>query len=390
MPKTSTASTSLCACSARRSINAYEASLQSAIGLAGTRTSVVIKVFIVDDSALVRQVLTTCLSNHPGIEVIGQAVDPLYAIDKMRRDWPDVLILDIEMPRMDGLTFLRQIMSERPTPTIICSTLTEQGNHVAVEALASGAVGVFTKARLGLKQSLEQMTRELIQKIEEGARTRPRTLPVVSRGALDSMPATAPGLLRTTDRVVALGCSTGGTQALEFVLRQLPRDCPGIVIVQHMPEKFTTNFAQRLDNLCEIEVREARHLDRVHDGMALLAPGGLHMQLKRSGSHYLVEVLDGPPVNRHKPAVDVLFRSVARQAGANSMGIIMTGMGDDGARGLLAMRESGAQTVAQDEASCVIFGMPKEAIRMGAAQQIEPLARMAKLIQQFASSAHHD
>jgi two-component system chemotaxis response regulator CheB len=344
----------------------------------------VIKVFIVDDSALVRQVLTLCLSRHPGIEVIGQAADPLYAIDKMRRDWPDVLILDIEMPRMDGLTFLRQIMSERPTPTIICSTLTERGNTVAVEALAAGAVGVFTKARLGLKQSLEQMASELIIKIEEGARTRPRALPAVHRNALEAALDAAPSLLRTTDRIVALGCSTGGTQALEFVLRQLPRDCPGIVIVQHMPEKFTADFARRLNSLCEIEVREARHLDRVHGGLALLAPGGLHMQLKRSGAHYLVEVLDGPAVNRHKPAVDVLFRSVARQAGPNSLGIIMTGMGDDGARGLLVMRESGAQTVAQDEASCVIFGMPKEAIRMGGAQQIEPLGRMPKLIQQFA------
>lgn len=348
-----------------------------------------IKVFIVDDSALVRQVLSTCLGNHPGIEVIGLAADPLYAIDKMRRDWPDVLILDIEMPRMDGLTFLRQIMSERPTPTIICSTLTEQGSSVAVEALAAGAVGVFTKARLGLKQSLEQLASELIRKVEEGARSRPRVLPSTPRVAPPS-PAVAPiSLLRTTERIVALGCSTGGTQALEFVLRQLPRDCPGIVIVQHMPEKFTADFARRLNSLCQIEVREARHLDRVHDGLALLAPGGLHMQLKRSGAHYQVEVLDGPPVNRHKPAVDVLFRSVARQAGPNSLGIIMTGMGDDGARGLLAMRENGAHTVAQDEASCVIFGMPREAIRMGAAQQVEPLSHVPKLIQQFASSPRH-
>ncbi|BBP74154.1 chemotaxis response regulator protein-glutamate methylesterase [Pseudomonas gingeri NCPPB 3146 = LMG 5327] len=349
-----------------------------------------IRVFIVDDSALVRQVLTQCLESHPNIKVIGQAADPLYAIDKLRRDWPDVLILDIEMPRMDGLTFLRQIMAERPTPTLICSTLTEQGSAVSVEALAAGAVGVFTKARLGLRQSLEQLSAELIRKVEESARARPMALrhspPAAESGP--TTPAVA-GVLRTTDRVVALGCSTGGTQALEFILRQLPRDCPGIVIVQHMPEKFTADFARRLDKLCQIEVREARHLDRVHSGLALLAPGGLHMQLKRSGAHYQVEVLDGPPVNRHKPSVDVLFRSVARQAGANTLGIIMTGMGDDGARGLLAMRENGASTVAQDEASCVVFGMPKEAIRLGAAQSVEPLAKLPKLIQHFGDSGRH-
>ncbi|GFM64716.1 chemotaxis response regulator protein-glutamate methylesterase of group 2 operon [Pseudomonas cichorii] len=349
-----------------------------------------IRVFIVDDSALVRQVLTNCLASHPGIEVIGQASDPIYAIDKMRRDWPDVIILDVEMPRMDGLTFLRQIMSERPTPTLICSTLTEAGASVSVEALAAGAVGVFTKARLGLKQSLEQISGDLIRKIEEAARTRPGAFrPPVRTQAVETPPPQANPLFRTTDRVVALGCSTGGTQALEFILRQLPRDCPGIVIVQHMPEKFTADFARRLDSLCQIEVREARHLDRVHSGLALIAPGGLHMQLKRNGAHYQVEVLDGPPVNRHKPSVDVLFRSMARHAGANTLGVIMTGMGDDGARGLLAMRESGAHTVAQDEASCIVFGMPKEAIRMGAAQAIEPLSRVPILIQQFGDSARH-
>jgi two-component system, chemotaxis family, protein-glutamate methylesterase/glutaminase len=343
----------------------------------------VIRVFIVDDSALVRQVLTSCLASHPGIEVIGQASDPIYAIEKMRKDWPDVLILDVEMPRMDGITFLRQIMAERPTPTIICSTLTESGAGVTVEALAAGAVGIFTKAKLGLKQSLEGLSADLIRKIEEGARTRPRAMQPIAK-ALDSSTPSLP--LKTTDRVVALGCSTGGTQALEFILRQLPRDCPGIVIVQHMPEKFTADFARRLDKLCPIEVREARHGDRVHSGLALLAPGGLHMQLKRSGAQYSVEVLDGPPVNRHRPSVDVLFRSVARHAGSNALGVIMTGMGDDGARGLLAMRDSGAHTIAQDEASSVVFGMPKEAIRMGAAQSVEPLSKVPRLIQQFGES----
>lgn len=348
-----------------------------------------IKVFIVDDSALVRQVLTSCLAGHPGITVIGQAADPLYAIEKMRRDWPDVLVLDIEMPRMDGLTFLRQIMRERPTPTIICSTLTEQGSSVAVEALSAGAVGVFTKARLGLKQSLEALSGELIRKIEEGAKTRPRALPAIPVATVEKNRTAPLNLLRTTEKVVALGCSTGGTQALEFVLRQLPRDCPGIVIVQHMPEKFTADFARRLNKLCQIEVREAKHLDRVHSGLALLAPGGLHMQLKRNGAHYQVEVLDGPPVNRHKPSVDVLFRSIAKHAAPSALGFIMTGMGDDGARGLLAMRENGSQTIAQDEASCVVFGMPKEAIKLGSAQAVEPLNKFPRLIQEFADNARH-
>ena len=346
-----------------------------------------IKVFIVDDSALVRQVLTACLDGHPGIRVIGQAADPLFALEKMQAQWPDVLVLDIEMPRMDGLTFLRKLMAERPTPTIICSTLTEAGAGITLEALAAGAVGVFTKARLGLKESLLQLSAELIRQIETAARGRPRAPAPTPPAAATPGPTknTDPGArprLTTTDRVVALGTSTGGTQALELVLRQLPADAPGLVIVQHMPEKFTAAFARRLDGLCRIEVREAQHMDRVRNGLALIAPGGRHMQLKRSGAQYLVEVIDGPPVNRHKPSVDVLFRSVAKHAGHNALGIIMTGMGDDGARGLLAMREAGASTVAQDEASCVVFGMPKEALALGAAQYCEPLDALARVVLQ--------
>ncbi len=343
-----------------------------------------IKVFIVDDSALVRQVLTTCLQSHPRIQVIGQAADPLFALEKMKRDWPDVLVLDVEMPRMDGITFLRKLMAERPTPAIICSTLTEVGAAITLEALAAGAVGVFTKARQGLKESLQQLSGELIKQIEEAAHSHPRAMPAKAATPPPTQsvePARTP--LTTTDRIVALGTSTGGTQALELVLRQLQRDCPGIVIVQHMPEKFTAAFAQRLDSICAIEVREAGHMDRVHSGLALVAPGGRHMQIKRSGAQYFVEVLDGPPVNRHKPSVDVLFRSVARHVGHNALGIIMTGMGDDGARGLLAMREAGARTVAQDEASCVVFGMPKEALRMGAAENTESLQGMPRLIELY-------
>ena len=350
-----------------------------------------IKVFIVDDSALVRQVLTACLQSHPNIEVIGQAADPLFALEKMRKQWPDVLVLDVEMPRMDGITFLRKIMAERPTPSIICSTLTEAGAAITLDALAAGAVGVFTKAKLGLKDSLQQISGDLIKQIEIAARSQPhpmpRAAPVAAPMAEKTTPIAEPAgkpVLTTTDRVVALGTSTGGTQALEVVLRQLPAGCPGIVIVQHMPEKFTAAFAQRLDSICAIDVREAKHMDRVRPGLALVAPGGKHMQLKRSGAQYFVEVLDGPPVNRHKPSVDVLFRSVAKHAGHNALGIIMTGMGDDGARGLLTMREAGARTVAQDEASCVVFGMPKEAIRLEAAQSTEALGNLPKLIIQYA------
>ncbi|KAF1072987.1 MAG: Chemotaxis response regulator protein-glutamate methylesterase [Pseudomonas citronellolis] len=346
-----------------------------------------IKVFIVDDSALVRQVLSACLAQHPNIEVIGQAADPLFALDKMRRQWPDVLVLDVEMPRMDGITFLRQLMAERPTPTLICSTLTEAGATVTLEALAAGAVGIFTKARLGLRDSLQQLAGELIRQIELAARSQPRALPRTATASPASAPAAVAEprvTLSTTERVVALGTSTGGTQALEQVLRRLSVDCPGIVIVQHMPEKFTAAFAQRLDGLCQIDVREARHMDRVRPGLALVAPGGRHMQLKRSGAQYFVEVLDGPPVNRHKPSVDVLFRSVARHAGHNALGVIMTGMGDDGARGLLSMREAGARTLAQDEASCVVFGMPREALKLGAAQASESLDGLPQAIARFA------
>ncbi|SDH34540.1 two-component system, chemotaxis family, response regulator CheB [Pseudomonas flavescens] len=350
-----------------------------------------IKVFIVDDSALVRQVLSTCLGNHPGIEVIGQAADPLFALEKMKRQWPDVLLLDVEMPRMDGITFLKKIMAERPTPCIICSSLTEAGAPLTLEALAAGAVGVFTKARLGLKENLQQLSGDLIRQIEQASRSRPRALPVRAVETAPASPrpsiAAEPMRFSTTDRVIALGTSTGGTQALEVLLSRLPVDCPGIVVVQHMPEKFTAAFAQRLNGLCRIEVREARHMDRILPGLALIAPGGRHLQVKRSGAQYVVEVLDGPPVNRHKPSVDVLFRSVARHVGQNALGVIMTGMGDDGARGLLTMREAGACTIAQDEASCVVFGMPKEALKLGAAQLSESLSNLPRTILQHVGYA---
>lgn len=335
-----------------------------------------IRVFIVDDSAVVRQVLTGLLERDPGIRVIGSAADPLFAQQKMAAGWPDVIVLDVEMPRMDGITFLKKLMAERPTPVVICSTLTEQGAETTVAALQAGAVAIIAKPRLGLGGFLHDTAQEFVQAIKAAARA--RMAPLLRQPA--ALPAAPAALARTTDQVVAIGTSTGGTLALEAVLGGLPAVCPGIVVVQHMPEKFTAAFAARLDRLCRCEVREAKNGDRVRPGRVLIAPGGRHMQLKRSGAQYHVEVLDGPPVNRHKPSVDVLFRSVARSAGRNAMGIIMTGMGDDGANGLLEMRQAGAVTAAQDEASCVVFGMPKEAIARGAAQLVLPLGEIAATI----------
>ncbi len=346
-----------------------------------------IKVMIVDDSAVVRQVLTSVLNGAPGVTVTGTAPDPVFALEKMKQDWPDVIVLDVEMPRMDGVTFLRKIMAERPTPVVICSTLTEQGAETTMQALAAGAAGIVTKPRIGLKTFLQEASNDIIHAVRAASRANPARLNRRPLAQIQPQAAPAPqagrALQRTTDRVVAIGTSTGGTQALEAVLTHLPAMSPGIVVVQHMPEKFTALFAQRLDNLCAMSVREAQDGDRVMPGRVLIAPGGRHMQLKRSGAQYHVEVRDGPVVNRHRPSVDVLFRSVAEAAGQNALGIIMTGMGDDGARGLLQMRQAGAQTVAEDEASCVVFGMPKEAIRLGAAAEVMPLDHIPQRILRF-------
>ena len=344
-----------------------------------------INVLIVDDSAVVRQVLTGLLGGDPEIHVLGAASDPLFAMEKMKQTWPDVLVMDVEMPRMDGITFLKKIMQERPTPVVVCSTLTEKGAVTTMQALEAGAVSIITKPRVGLKNFLVEEAAELLHTVKAAARSNLRNLrrppaPPPKLNADAILAASSQTLTVTTEQVVAIGTSTGGTQALEVVLTALPRVCPGIVIVQHMPEKFTAAFAERLDGLCHIDVREAKHNDRVVPGLALIAPGGKHMLLKRSGAQYFVEVVDGPPVNRHRPSVDVLFRSVAKAAGKNALGIIMTGMGDDGAAGLLEMRNARAHTVAQDEASCVVFGMPKEAIKRGAAERVVPLQAMASII----------
>jgi two-component system chemotaxis response regulator CheB len=352
-----------------------------------------IKVLIVDDSAVVRQVVAGVLGADPRIEVMGAAADPLLAIEYMRRQWPDVIVLDLEMPKMDGLTFLRKIMNERPTPVIICSTLTEAGARVTIDALAAGAVAIIQKPRLGLKSFLSAASDDLTSAVLSAARANVAVLagrrpagaaPAVPAAKLNADAVIAPGaagtLIQTTERVVAIGTSTGGTQALEVVLAALPRTAPGIVVVQHMPEKFTAAFAERLNSVCRITVVEAAHNMRVLPGQALIAPGGKHMLMRRSGAQYVVDVVDGPLVNRHRPSVDVLFRSVAKCAGPNATGIIMTGMGDDGAAGLLEMRSAGARTIAQDEASCVVYGMPKEAVKRGGVQHTVALEAIARTI----------
>ena len=346
-----------------------------------------IRVLIVDDSAVTRQVITHILGEDPAIRVMGAVSDPLFAMQRLEKEWPDVIILDVEMPRMDGLTFLRKIMDERPTPVIMCSSLTEQGSATTLQALGAGAVAVLTKPRIGLKSFLEESAIELIDAVKTAAQANMRRLQSLAADNRTTRPV-RPGskpvvqaMAQTTEQVIVMGTSTGGTQALEFILTRLPATLPGIAIVQHMPEKFTALFAKRLDSLCEIEVREAVHGDHLLPGLALIAPGNHHLRIRRSGARYLAEVVDGPLVNRHRPSVDVLFRSAALHAGANALGIIMTGMGGDGARGLKEMRAAGADTIAQDEASCVVFGMPREAIRLGAAARVLPLAGIIAAMQ---------
>ena len=342
-----------------------------------------IKVMVVDDSAVVRQVVTEMLQADPCIEVICAVADPILAIARMNVQWPDVIVLDVEMPRMDGITFLKKIMAEHPTPVVICSTLAEAGAETSIAALAAGAVAIITKPKIGLKQFLVDASDDLVTAVKTAAKANVLALRVVAKNTADViLPAAAAhgAMIQTTERVVALGTSTGGTQALEAVLTTLPRVCPGIVIVQHMPEKFTAEFANRLNRLSQIMVKEAQSNDRVVPGTALIAPGGRHLLLRRNGAQYFVEVMDGPLVNRHRPSVDVLFRSVARSAGANALGVIMTGMGDDGAAGLLEMRKAGALTLAQDEDSCVVYGMPREAVKRGAVARTVPLSAIGREI----------
>jgi two-component system chemotaxis response regulator CheB len=335
-----------------------------------------IKVLVVDDSAIVRKIFREYLSRESDIEVVGTAPDPYVARDKIVQLKPDVITLDIEMPRMDGITFLKKLMRYYPIPTIIVSSLTREGSKMAMEALACGALEVISKPTDGY--SAGDMGIQLVDKIRAVAR-----IPMVKRiqGAVNVPPPpvqVSQALKETTNKIIAIGASTGGTEAIKTVLMAMPANAPGIVVVQHMPAKFTTSFAERLNELCKISVKEARDGDSVVNGTALIAPGNYHMLLKRSGARYYVQVKTGPMVHHQRPAVDVLFNSVAMYAGSNAVGVILTGMGADGARGLLKMREAGAGTVAQDEKSCVVFGMPKEAIKAGAVDKVVPLQLITK------------
>ncbi|HUI81773.1 MAG TPA: chemotaxis response regulator protein-glutamate methylesterase [Bryobacteraceae bacterium] len=344
-----------------------------------------IRVLIVDDSAVVRQTLTQVLSSDPQIEVIATASDPFVAAERIRDQVPDVITLDIEMPRMDGLTFLRKIMTQHPIPVVICSSLAEEGAKSTLKAIEYGAVDIIAKPRLGSKQFLEESRIILCNAVKAAAAARLRppapSLTVEPKLTADAiLSRSTKAMLETTERVVVIGASTGGTEALRALLEVLPPDAPGIVIVQHMPEVFTRAFAERLDGLCQISVKEAEPNDTVLRGRALIAPGNHHTLLKRSGARYFVDIKDGPLVSRHRPSVDVLFRSAARYAGANAVAVILTGMGDDGASGMREMKDAGAVTIAQDEATSVVFGMPNEAIKRGAVDIVLPLVGIASSI----------
>ena len=345
-----------------------------------------IRVLIVDDSAAIRQTLTTVLSSDPAIEVMATAADPFIAAKRNQEEVPDVIILDVEMPRMDGITFLRKLMAQRPIPVVMCSSLVEEGSQVLMDALEAGAVDVILKPKTSTREFLMESGVRICEAVKGAAAARLRG-PKPSRPGKQHQPKlSADAILpppakwakvKATEKIICMGASTGGTESLRVVLEALPAECPGIVIVQHMPETFTATFARRLDSLCQMSVKEAENGDTVLRGQVLIAPGNKHLMLQRSGQRYVVEVRDGPLVSRHRPSVDVLFRSAARVAGANTVGVILTGMGDDGAQGLLEMRQAGAFTIAEDESTCVVFGMPKEAIAKGAAQAVMPLGRIA-------------
>jgi two-component system, chemotaxis family, protein-glutamate methylesterase/glutaminase len=355
-----------------------------------------IRVLIIDDSALVRQTLAKVLSSDPEIEVMATAADPYIAADKIRREVPDVITLDVEMPRMDGITFLRKVMTQHPIPVVICSSLTEAGSETALKALEYGAVEIVLKPRVGTKQFLEESKVRICEAVKAAAHAKKKLYqityaerPILPKLTADAILAKAnlqsEAMLRTTEKVVCVGASTGGTEALKDLLQAMPLDSPGIIIVQHMPEYFTKAFAARLDGICSISVKEAENNDTVIRGRALIAPGNHHLLLKRSGARYYVEIKDGPLVCRHRPSVDVLFRSAARYAGKNAVAVIMTGMGDDGAKGMLEMKDAGAMTIAQDEDSCVVYGMPKKAVELQAVDRIVPLEAISREVMRLTS-----
>jgi two-component system chemotaxis response regulator CheB len=350
-----------------------------------------IRVLTVDDSALMRQVLASLLSKDSDIEVIGSAPDPFIAREKIKALNPDVITLDVEMPKMDGLTFLEKLMRGHPMPVVMVSSLTEAGCQTTLRALELGAVDFITKPKIDLREGMEEIAQDLISKVKAAAvanvkrqasGVRRETTPLTP---YPSLLTSGGAMIKTTDRVIAFGSSTGGTEAVKDVLMALPPNTPPIVITQHMPERFTKTWADRMNSLCRISVKEAQDGDSVLPGHALVAPGGYHMTLVRSGARYSVSINQDPPVNRHRPSVDVLFDSVAQYAGANAIGVILTGMGGDGAKGMLAMKQAGAYTIAQDEASCVVFGMPKEAIKLGGVDKVLPLAEIPAAIVAYVS-----
>jgi two-component system chemotaxis response regulator CheB len=348
-------------------------------------TARTLNVLVVDDSAVMRQVMTTVLSRETGIHV-DTAAHPLIAMGKMKQRRPDVIVLDIEMPYVDGLTFLQQIMADEPIPVLVCSALARGGADTVLRALEYGAVDVIQKPAVGIQDFLYESAIMMVDKVRGAAEARPRRRAAIpwseKRNSAEVVLPTLPSrtLSVTTDKVVAVGTSTGGTEALRVLLMALPLDAPGFVVVQHMSEVFTAGFAERLNQLCAVDVREATDGDRVRPGLVLIAPGNRHTMINRNGAQYMVRVADGPLVARHRPSVDVLFRSVAQAAAANAVGVIMTGMGDDGADGLLEMKKAGAATIAQDEQTCVVFGMPKVAIERGAVDEVLPLRRIAHAI----------
>jgi len=349
-----------------------------------------IRVLIVDDSAAVRRILSDIIAGEADLEVMATAPDPYVAAERIRQEIPDVILLDIEMPRMDGLTFMRKIMAQRPIPVVICSSLTEESSDVTIKALEAGAVDVVSKPRINTSEFLHESRMRICDVLRAAAHARLAAKPRAAARVHVEAKHTADVILppvrlgraatHVTDRIVCIGASTGGTEALRDILEALPVSSPGIVVVQHMPEKFTAAFAKRLDGLCAVSVKEAASGDIVLPGTVLVAPGNHHMALERAGRQYRIAIKDGPPVSRHRPSVDVLFRSAAQMAGPNAVGILLTGMGDDGARGLMEMKMAGARTIAQNEESCVVFGMPKEAIERGAADKIIPLDRIASEI----------
>lgn len=343
-----------------------------------------IKVLVIDDSALIRSVMKEIINREADMQCVGAAPDPIVAREMIKSLNPDVLTLDVEMPKMDGLDFLERLMRLRPMPVVMVSTLTERGSNITFRALELGAVDFVSKPKLDIARGMEEYAGEITDKIRAAAQARVRKAAgahpplITDKFTADAILPSVAGRYSSTEKLIIIGASTGGTEAIKEVLARFPADVPGILVTQHMPENFTKSFAERLNSLCKISVKEAEHNERILPGHAYIAPGHSHLLLKRSGANYMTELNQGPPVNRHRPSVDVLFRSAANVAGGNAIGIILTGMGKDGAMGMLEMRQAGAHTIAQDEASCVVFGMPKEAIALGGACEILPLQNIAR------------